>query len=80
MQNKVTRDLTHSERSTEDKIKQFKLFITEKSEASEAKNETSVAILQHEQDEIKYKLSQVEVTEVILDFVRTEIRRVKMHM
>ena len=57
MQNKVTRDLTHSERSTEDKIKQFKTFITEKTEASEAKNESSVAILQHNQDEMKNKLA-----------------------
>jgi len=53
----VTRDLTHAERSTEDKIKTFKTYITEKSEASEAKNETSIAILKHEQDLIQNKLS-----------------------
>ena len=80
MKNKVQRDLGTSERLTEEKIKQFKTYITEKSEASEGRVDASLDMMRNKINGMDNKLAQVEVTEVILDFVRTEIRRVRMQV
>ena len=80
MKNKVTRDLSQQERSTEDKIKQFRNFITEKNDASEARNEATFELMKDSQKKMDHKLSQIEVTEVVLDYVNHEIAKVQKSM
>lgn len=49
MKNKVTRDLQSAERSTEDKIKQFRNYITDKNDASESRNEVTFELMKDKQ-------------------------------
>ena len=77
MKNKVTRDLQHAERVNEDKIKQFRNYITEMNQSTEARNEATFELIKEKQQKMDEKMSQVEVTEVVLDYVNTELRRLK---
>lgn len=80
MKNKVTRDLQSAERSTEDKIKQFRNYITDKNDASESRNEVTFELMKDKQKQMDDKLSKIEITEVVLDYVNAEIAKVQKSM
>ena len=77
MKNKVTRDLQHSERISDDKIKQFRNYMTELNDSSSARNEATFELIQEKQKRMDAKLAEVEVTEVVLDYVNAEVRKSK---
>lgn len=76
MKNKVTRDLQHSERVNEDKLKQFKSYMNETFSSAEVRTETTFDLIKEKQLAMNEKLSKVEETEFVIDFVRTEVRKI----
>lgn len=48
----------------------------EKSDASESRNEVTFELIKDSQKKMDHKLSQVEVTEVVLDYVNHEIAKI----
>lgn len=77
MKNKVARDLQHNERVNEDKLKQFKTYMTETFQQAEVRTETTFELIKEKQFAMNEKLAKVEETEFIIDFVRTEVRKME---
>ena len=46
-------------------------------QSTEARNEATFELIKEKQQKMDEKMSQVEVTEVVLDYVNTELRRLK---
>ena len=77
MKNKVVRDIQHSERVNEDKLRQFRTMITEKNDAAEAQNSVTFELIKDKQKAMDNKLSKVEETEVIIDYFKTELEKLR---
>ena len=73
-------ELQNAERGTESKISLFRTDLRERADAQQAVIDTTFELIKDKQARIDAKLAQVEVTEVVLDYVNTEIRRLKMDM
>ena len=77
MKNKVTRDLQQSERTNDDKIKALRNMLNETSDAANSRNEVTFELIKEKQQQMDAKLAQVEVTEVVLDYVNVEVKKAK---
>ena len=71
MKNKVTRDLDHNRNVNEDKVKQIRNYMNDQFDASKVQTETTFELVKDKQKKMDEKLAQVEVSEVVFDYIDT---------
>ena len=77
MKNKVTRDLSQSERTGDDKVKALRNMLTESLDSINSRNDVTFELVKDKQKEMSDKLELVETSEVMLDYINKEIKKVK---
>jgi len=75
MKNRVSRELNALDNKSEDKLKLFKNMMTEKHDATESRFEVNFQLMKEKQEEFKRKMDKVEESDVIIDYIKTEVRR-----